>query len=128
MKTFKALLTIGLLTAVAIGCSTTKSRENMLSAAGFKAMPADTTERQQHLTSLPADKITTVQRNGSQYYVFPDPKQNVLYVGQEQQYQQYRKLRLEKQMADEELATSMNNDDAAWGVWGAWPARGWVWR
>ena len=112
---------------VAIGCSTTKSRENMLSAAGFQMVPADTPQREAHLKSLPADKITPVQREGITYYTFPDPKNNVLYVGQEQQYQEYRKLRLQKQMADEELSAAQMND-YNWGVWGPWGGRGWVGR
>src|SRR5262245_61625035 len=127
MKTCKTLLAAGVVIALAIGCSTTKNRENMLSAAGFKAIPADTPQREAHLKSLPSDKLTTVTRNGTQYYVFPDPKQNVLYVGQEAQYQQYRKLRLEKQMADEELSAASLNADASWGVWGGW-GPGWAWR
>ena len=127
MKILKALLTTGLLMALAVACSTTNSRENMLSAAGFKMLPADTPERESHLKSLPADKLTTVQREGALYYVFPDPKKNALYVGQEPQYQQYRKLRFEKQMADEQLSAATMNEDASWNVWGGW-GRGWVWR
>ena len=119
MKTFKTLLTIGALVAVAIGCTTTKERENMLSAAGFKMVPANTPERQAHLKSLPADKITPVQRQGTTYYTFPDPKNNVLYVGQEAQYQKYRQLRYQKQLADEQLETAQMNENA-WGAWGAW--------
>jgi len=126
MKTFKALLTIGALLAVAIGCTTTKERENMLSAAGFKMVPANTPEREAHLKSLPADKITPVQRQGITYYTFPDPKNNVLYVGQEAQYQQYRKLRYQKQLADEQLETAQMNENA-WGAWGAW-GPGWAWQ
>src|SRR5579871_5175262 len=98
MKIFKTLLAPGLLLALAIGCSTTHDTENMLSAAGFKMVPANTPERQAHLNSLPADKITPVQRNGVTYYTFADPKQNVLYVGQEPQYQEYQRLRLQNQM------------------------------
>ena len=98
MKTFKALFAAGLFLAMAIGCSTTSEKENMLSAAGFKMVPADTPGRQAHLSSLPADKITPVQRNGVVYYTFPDPKHNVLYVGQEPQYQEYQRLRLQNQM------------------------------
>ena len=125
MKTFKALLMIGALVAVAIGCTTTKDRENMLSAAGFKMVPANTPEREAHLKSLPADKITPVQRQGTTYYTFPDPKNNVLYVGQEAQYQKYRQLRYQKQMADEQLETAQMNENA-WGAWGAW-GPGWAW-
>ena len=125
MKTFKTLLTIGALLALAIGCTTTKERENMLSAAGFKMVPANTPEREAHLKSLPADKITPVQREGTTYYTFPDPKNNVLYVGREQQYQEYRKLRYQKQLADEQLETAQMNEDA-WGAWGVWgPGLAW---
>src|SRR5215475_9158314 len=126
MKMFKALLTTAALFALAIGCTTTKDRENMLSAAGFKMVPANTPERQAHLKSLPADKITPVQREGITYYTFPDPKNNVLYVGQEQQYQKYRQLRYQKQLADEQLETAQMNE-YDWGAWGAW-GPGWAWR
>src|SRR5215471_3120810 len=117
MKTFKALLTAGVLTALAIACSTTKSTENMLSAAGFKMVPADTPEKVAHLNSLPPGKITTVQRNGTLYYTFPDPKNNMLYVGQQPQYEQYQKLRLQNQMTQEQLSAAEMNENA-WGVWG----------
>jgi hypothetical protein len=128
MKTLKALLTTGVLIGLAIGCSTTQERENTLSAAGFRMIPADTTEQKAHLNSLPADKITPVQREGTLYYTFPDPKNNVLYVGQEQQYQMYRQLGLQKQMADEQLNAAQSNNDAAWGFWGPWGGRAWASR
>jgi hypothetical protein len=129
MKTIKTLLIVSAFMALAIGCSTTTDRENMLSAAGFKMVPANTPQRQAHLSSLPADEITPVQRNGTTYYTFPDPKKNVLYVGQEAQYQEYRRLRLQKQMADEQLAAAQINQENEWGVWGPWGAGpGWAWR
>lgn len=128
MKTIKASLAIGLLMALAIGCSSTGQNENMLSAAGFNMVPADTPQRQAHLNSLPAYKITPVQRDGTIYYTYPDPSHNVLYVGQEPQYQEYQRLRLQKQMADEQLAAAQMNEDNAWEVWGPWGAPGWAWR
>jgi hypothetical protein len=124
MKTFKVLLTTAALIALAVGCTTTKSKENMLSAAGFKMVPANTPQREAHLKSLPADKITPVQRSGITYYTFPDPKNNVLYVGQEQQYQKYRQLRFEQNLADEQLETAQMNE-YDWGAWGAW-GPGWA--
>jgi len=65
MKKFKTWLSIGALLAVAVGCSTTKEKENMLSAAGFQMVPANTPQTQAHLKSLPADKITTAFIFGS---------------------------------------------------------------
>jgi hypothetical protein len=110
--------------ALAIGCSTTREKENTLAAAGFKMMPADTPEKKAHLNSLPAGKITPVQREGTLYYAFPDPKNNVLYVGQEQQYQLYRQIGLQKQIGDEQLSAAQLNNNAAWGFWGPWGGRG----
>ena len=129
MKSFHTLLiTFGALVALAIGCSTTKSREDMLSAAGFKMIPADTPDRVAHLNSLPPDKITTVQRNGTLYYVFPDAKKNMLYVGQQPQYEEYQKLRLQNQMTQEQLSAAEMNENT-WGAWGAWGGGPyWGWR
>jgi hypothetical protein len=118
-KRFKVLLAAAAVVAVAIGCSTTKDTENLLSSAGFKAVPADTPERVAHLKSLPSDKISATQRNGTLYYVFPDPKQNMLYVGQEAEYQKYRSLRRQKQMVDEQAKATATKENA-WAVWGPW--------
>ena len=122
MKTFKTLLAASLFLALAVGCRSTSSKENMLSAAGFKMVPANTPERRAHLNSLPADTITPVQRNGVVYYTFPDPKRNVLYVGQEPQYQEYQQLRFQEQITmQEDLdAERMNANEAWWGPSGPW--------
>jgi hypothetical protein len=127
MKAFKALLAAAFLMAVAVGCSTTKDKENMLSAAGFKMVPADTSQQLAHLNSLPTGKITPVQRSGKMYYSFPDKSKNVLYVGQEPQYQKYRELCLQKQITEEQLSAAQLNNEGEWGVWGAWGG-GWVVR
>jgi hypothetical protein len=117
MNKAKALLIAGVLVVIALGCGTTNEKENMLTAAGFKMVPADTQEKLAHLNSLPEGKITPVQRAGTLYYAFPDKKNNMLYVGQQEQYQEYQKLRLQKQMADEQLSAADANENA-WGVWG----------
>ena len=130
MKAFKTLLTVGVVIALSIGCSTTNSeRASMLSAAGFKAQSANTPERQAHLKSLPRNQFTQVQRNGTVFYTYPDPKQNVLYVGREEQFQQYQRLRMQKQIADEQLNAAQMYNEGPWGVWGAWGwGPGWAWR
>src|SRR5215469_15432856 len=113
MKTFKTILMTVFFIAFAVGCSTTSQKENMLGAAGFKMVPADTPAKEAHLKTLAPDKITPVERHGTMYYAFPDPKHNELYVGQQPQYEEYQKLRLQKQMANEQLETAQMNE-AAW--------------
>jgi hypothetical protein len=41
-----------------------KQKPNMLSAAGFKMVPADTPQKEAHLNSLPPGKLTTVTSDG----------------------------------------------------------------
>ena len=115
--------TVALL-ALGVGCTTTKSRENLLSAAGFKIVPAATPEQKAHLQTLPADKVTMVQREGKTYFVFPDRKQQVLYVGQQEQYNEYQKLRMQNQLAEEQMNAAELNSEPAWGMWGGWGGMG----
>ena len=41
------------LLAMALGCANTQQTENLLSAAGFRTIIANTPQRQQHLKTLP---------------------------------------------------------------------------
>jgi hypothetical protein len=50
------------LLALASGCANTQHTENLLSAAGFRTIVADTPQRQQRLADLPPNKVTW--RNG----------------------------------------------------------------
>jgi hypothetical protein len=124
MITTKSMLNIlyaAALVAVASGCSTTSNSEHMLSAAGFKALPANTPQREDHLRSLPADQLTVANLNGYNYFVFPDPAEGVLFVGQQPQYQRYQRMRLENQMAVADVNTASVDDGwTRWTAWGRW--------
>src|SRR5215469_13822654 len=109
--------------ALVAGCAAnTQSTENLLSAAGFRTIVANTPQRQQHLKTLPANKVVLVQRNGKNYYVYTDPANNQIYVGNPSQYQQYQQLRLARNLVQDQLATAELNQQAAmgWGYWGPW--------
>ena len=112
------ILGVAALVAFVTGCASTKGTENLLSAAGFNTIPANTPERQAHLKSLPPHKITMVVRDGKTYYVYPDQAHQVLYVGQETQYQEYQRLRLQNQMAEDQAQAAEMNAAAGWDTWG----------
>jgi hypothetical protein len=122
MKNITYMLGIlAVLLVLASGCSCPERKENMLSAAGFKMMPANTPQREEHLKSLPDDRLTTANLNGHNYFVFPDWAESALFVGQEPQYQHYQKMRLENQMGEERVhAAEITDDWAGWGSWGRW--------
>ena len=112
------ILAAGVLAIMHLGCSSAKQTENLLSAAGFKIMPAASPQQQAHLKTLPPHKVTVVVREGKTYFVFPDAKQQVLYVGQQAQYDAYQKLRVQQQLAEDKVQAAEMNSEAAWGVWG----------
>jgi hypothetical protein len=120
---FRGLNLIGAFAVLvlAVGCAAnTQSTENLLSAAGFRTIVANTPQRQQHLKTLPANKVVLVQRNGKNYYVYADPAHYQIYVGNPSQYQQYQQLRLARNLAQDQLATAELNQQAAmnWDLWG----------
>ena len=130
MKHWARTIMTLLLLVFATGCaSTTSSKPDMLAAAGFRLMSADTPQKQQVLATLQADKLTLITWKGKQFYVEPAGN-NQAYVGTPTEYQAYQQLRLAKQMSNDNLMAAQLNQQAMYG-WGstvgAWDVR-WLLR
>ena len=107
----------------AIRAHQTVETEQVLAAAGFQVKPADTPEKLAHLQTLTPRKVVRYSRDGQPQYVYADPETcKCLYVGDEQRYQKYQELSLQKQIADEQRSAAETNWDASinWGAWGPW--------
>ena len=91
------------------GCATirahqTAETEQVLAAAGFQVEPADTPEKLAHLQALTPRKVVRDVRDGQPQYVYADPQTcKCFYVGDEQRYQKFQELSLQKKIADEQL-------------------------
>jgi hypothetical protein len=114
------------LTALSLaGCATlqagdTRATEDLLAAAGFQMKPADTAERLAHLQTLKARTVVRQPEGSEPRYVYADPQGcKCLYVGTEQQYQEYRKL--SQQQAADEALWSAEDSREGWGYWALWP-------
>lgn len=117
---FRILGAVALL-AIAAGCATTStSTTDMLTAAGFKLMTADTPKKQEVLNTLPKDQLSLVTYKGKTFYVQPAAASNQAYVGTPAEYQSYQQLRLAKQMSNDNLMAAQMNQDAMmrWNAWG----------
>jgi len=123
-------LLVSLIVATTAGCATlqaagTRSTEEVLSAAGFYVEAANTSEKLTELRTLPARQVVPETRDGKTSYVYRDPSVcNCLYVGGEPEYQQYQRLRLQKDIADEESSAALNwgwGADGGWNLWRQWP-------
>ncbi len=129
MRQVSTLLVLVLIaSASALGCAAieraeARNTEDLLAAAGFRQLPADNPQRIDALAALKPRTLTSVVRNGTNYFVYPDPTNcNCLYVGSEANYDEYKRLALEKQIADEQVMAAEDAQDAAfdWGLWGPW--------
>ena len=85
------------LLVLAVGCASTRQTENLLSAAGFKTAAVTSDQQQQ----FRPNKVTATERNGQTYYVYVDPVRNQIYVGDQSQYQKYRQLKKQLEIAQQ---------------------------
>ena len=97
-----------------------EKRENLLTAAGFTAQPANTPERVSSLRALPANKVVQRTQGGAVHYVYADPLVcGCLYVGDQAAYGRYRQEVFQRRLANEQAMTAqmdqMSWDDGPWG-------------
>lgn len=102
-----------------------QNSEELLSAAGFTAHPADTEAKMAHLASLPQHKVIPQTHEGKFFYVYADEDVcNCLFVGDERAYQQYSQYAVQNRIADEQQEAAEMNEDAVmntemdWELWG----------
>ncbi|HOO76675.1 MAG TPA: hypothetical protein PLI51_09110 [bacterium] len=128
-KVTAALLGLALSGCSIFGGSSTKSTEDLLTAAGFKLKLADTPEREAHLKTLPQRTVFPREQDGTVYYFFADAKQDRLYRGTQEAYQSYQlELQAQKEDALDQELSEKEHDDAVlnaatmggWEVWEVW--------
>lgn len=120
---FLVALGLSVTGCAAIRAHQTVETEQILAAAGFQVKAADTPEKLAHLQTLTPRKLVRYTRDGQPQYVYADPETcKCLYVGDEQRYQKYQELSLQKQIADEQRSAAQTNWDASmnWGASGPW--------
>jgi hypothetical protein len=124
-----AALSLVLATALALtGCAGMEAhqKESNLSAAGFRVRTPTTPKQQAIFKAMKPYKMQRRVVNGKLLYAYADAKQGVIYVGTETEYQAYKKLSAQQQLAEEQQITAvMNQQDAmddweGWGPYGMW--------
>lgn len=102
-------------------------REQLLTRAGFRQIPADTPERADALERLEAGDVVPVLHNERTFYVYPDRRTcKCLYVGRSDEYDSYLKLlQQDKSPQPDPLPWNSgrySNGSALLnpGVWGPW--------
>ena len=119
IKKIIAIMTAGILLTgcAAIEKSNAMDTERLLAASGFKMKLANTPEKLANITAMTQRTVVPHDKNGTVYYAYADAEFcKCIYLGTEQNYQQYEKIAVERNIAqmNENAAVNWN----AWGVWG----------
>ena len=99
----------------------------LLSAAGFHALTPQTPKQQQVYAALPPYKVERATVNGKTFYVYKDEKAGIAYVGHEPEYQRYKQLCIQQQIAQDYYMAAQMNTVYARGWYGAWGPRAFWW-
>jgi hypothetical protein len=81
-----------------------KIDESELLGSGFKVLVATTKPQQEWVKHLPPGQIRPMQRTGKKYFIYPDAAGNQIYIGGPKEYEAYRKLHPDTQLAALEAA------------------------
>lgn len=132
--TFVAIIGIFILTIS--GCSILRTGEaqqtdRLLSASGFKMLPAGTPQKIELLNSLPPLKLQYRIKDNKTLYIFSAPYDcKCVYTGDQSAYDRFEKLAVEADIAKEEQEAGLMNEETAMGFepWGwGWLGGPWGW-
>jgi len=121
------LAALAIAAAALVGCAAMESGNNeaLMGAAGFQTRTPETPKQQQIYSGMPDYKIQRMNLNGKWLYLYKDPKQGVVYVGGDKEYQQFQQLAVQQSIASDQLNAAEINQQTAmdysmWGPWGLW--------
>jgi hypothetical protein len=120
-----------LLLAGLAGCASydAQNKESLLIAAGFKSRTPSTDKQQAMFNRMTPYKLERRIRNGKVLYAYADKDKNVVYIGGENEYQQYKRLALQQSIAQDQLEAAQINEESSlygpdwgpyWGPWNPW--------
>lgn len=119
------ILAISTVTVVAgfSGCASMEAhqKESLLSASGFRSRVPETAQQQAIVAGMKPYKMQRRVVKGQVIYAYYDPKQNLVYFGTQTQYDAYKKLAVQQDIAEEnELAAAETTQAMEWDDWGPW--------
>jgi hypothetical protein len=129
MKFAKSLTTVFAVAIAAVsmllsGCASMEAhqKESLMSAAGFRTRTPTTPKQIAIFQSLKPYKMHRAVVKGQVLYAYADPSKDMIYVGTQKEYNAYKALNLQQNIAEEQEMTASMNEEAAmdWGDWGPW--------
>jgi hypothetical protein len=124
---FYCIAISGLLSACATPQEIASQKDDLLAAAGFTILQANTDQQRVELTTLPANRIVQKTQGNQVVFLYPDPYAcDCLYVGNQKAWDRYRREKFQQNFTREQEMTAQINENTAWD-WRPW-GPGWWWR
>jgi phosphate starvation-inducible protein PhoH len=104
--------------AVSACASQVQNKEDLLAAAGFTVVPANTPERQASLRTMPQHQFVQQVRNNQVVFAYADPTVcDCLYIGNQAAYDRFRHEMYVRNIVNEQQATAQfyNMEMGPWG-------------
>ena len=133
MLQFRNAFPVLLLISLLIGCAAiqseeSRSTEEMLAAAGFQTVPAETPKQVDMLNSLTPYKVQFSVKDNKPLYWYADPKNcKCVWTGDQAAYERYQQMVYESNLIDEEQEAAMMAEQAEFGGFGYWGWMGGPW-
>jgi hypothetical protein len=129
-----SIMSLTVMVVILSGCAAIQgeqasSTEEMLAAAGFKIVAADTPDEMNMLNSLTPNKVQFSVRDNKPLYWYADPyKCKCVWTGDQAAYDRYERMVYESNLVDEEQEAAMMAEQAEFGpgLWG-WAGGPWGW-
>lgn len=123
MKKQNIMLLLLILCSLTFGCSGLVNRmmirsstEDNLLKAGFKSISV--TEAQEvSLQGFPTGQVTSIQRHGTIYYVYPDLKHDRFLIGSQEAYARYHLLVTHQLTPITRPSDHLDRDWTSSGIW-----------
>ena len=118
LKLFMVILIgLGLTGCASMGSSNTI---DLLSASGFKLRKPVTDREFEIYNATPAYQVHRVEVEDKVFYVFKDENNGVAYLGDEDNYQKYKQLAIEQDIAQKQYQAAQMQQDMSMGWYGAY--------
>lgn len=119
------LLTLVIFTLIVFGLSGCASMGSsntidLLSASGFKQRTPVTAREFEIYNATPAYQVHRIEVEDKVFYVFKDEDNGIAYLGDEENYQKYKELAIQQDIAQKQYQAAQMQQDMSMGWYGAY--------
>ncbi len=121
-KLFGLLIFLTLVNLGISGCASMNAANTMdlLSAAGFKQRTPTTPKEMEIYNATPSYQVHRIEVEDKVFYVYKDEENGIAYLGEEDNYQRYKQLAIQQDIAQKQYQAAQMQQDMSMGWYGTY--------